>query len=230
MLPTSPTTITNQVPSYLYFQYLDDPDLPSLIAAYNTITQNYLNWFSTVNLPVYTGLSGALLDWIGQGVYGLPRPNLATTQINGMIGQLASQPWRAADSVPAPTPTIVEALATTQLYEVNTGYVTTDDIYKRILTWWFYKADGTTFSIPWLKRRITRFLFGINGMDVNMPFTPNVSVVFSDSTLPLPTCEITLSKVGTNISTVNANFFQACVETGALNLPFRFAYTVTLTT
>ena len=38
MLPTSPTNVLKTIPSYLYFQYLDDQNLPALISAYNTLT------------------------------------------------------------------------------------------------------------------------------------------------------------------------------------------------
>ena len=41
----------------------------------------------------------------------------------------------------------------------------TDDVFKRILTWHFYKGDGKNFSVRWLKRRIWRFLQGANGTD-----------------------------------------------------------------
>lgn len=224
-LPTAPTVVTKTIPSYLYFQYLDDPDLPSLIASYNALTQGYVDWFTQINLPVYTGLQGALLDWIGQGIYGLPRPSLSTTTLNGVIGQLASNYYHGATGPSSPTPNMVTALDTMQIYQTQTTYDTPDDIYKRVLTWWFFKGNGFVFTIPWLKQRIARFLYGVNGTNPSIPFTPDIGVTFNDGTTP-PTCAISIANNSTNPIAI---YFKAAVENGVLSLPFRFQYTVTLT-
>ena len=227
-LPTSPTSVTQTIPSYLYFQYIDDQDLPALINAYNTITQQYVDSFNAINLPIYTGLSGKLLDWVGQGVYGLLRPALGTSSFGGLIGQIASVPYHGDGSVATPpTPIVAGGLATTQEYVTSSVYDTPDDAYKRVLTWWFYKGDGFTFSIPWLKQRIARFLFGINGTDVSMPFTPTISVTFDDTTAFEPTCNIVITSAATNLTI--SNYFKAAIESGVLSLPFRFKYSVTVT-
>jgi len=225
MLPTSPTNVLKTIPSYLYFQYLDDQNLPSLISAYNTLTQEYVDWFNDINLPIYTGLSGALLDWIGQGIYGVPRPSLSTTSVNGVIGQIGGLKYHGAEAS-GPTPNIALAIATTQAFETTTVYTTPDDIYKRVLTWLFYKGDGSNFSIPWLKRRIARFLYGVNGTDVSDPWTPNISVTFNEGTSPLPTCEIVVNNAVNPVAT----YFQLAVEDGVLSLPMRFQYSVTINT
>ena len=224
-LPEAPVTVTQTIPSYLYFQYIDDQNIPALITSYNDLTQDYVDWFNTVNLPVYTGLQGALLDWIGRGVYGVARPSFSTTVINGIIGQIASVPYQGPSSG-APTPNIANAISSTQVYATSTNFETPDDIYKRVLTWFFYKGDGFDFSIPWLKRRIARFLYGVDGKDIDSAFTPDISVMFDDATTPLPTCMIEI----TNSSSLGpiGPYFEAAVETGVLALPFRFAYTVTL--
>lgn len=224
-LPTTPTSITQTIPSYLYFQYIDDQDLPSLISSYNNLTQEYVDWFNNVNLPVYTGLEGGLLDWVGKGVYGISRPVFSTTTINGIVGPIASVPYQGPSSG-APDPNIANAISSTQIYATTTNFDTPDDVYKRVLTWFFYKGDGFDFSIPWFKRRIARFLYGINGTDISMPFTPDISVTFNDSTSPLPTCTIEIS----NSSSLGpiATYFEAAIETGVLASPFRFAYIVTL--
>lgn len=224
-LPATPTSVTKTIPSYLYFQYIDDQDLPTLIASYNSLTQEYVDWFNNVNLPVYTGLQDGLLEWVGMGVYGITRPAFSTTTINGIVGPIASVPYHGP-AASGPTPNIANAISSTQLYLSSTNYDTPDDIYKRVLTWFFYKGDGFNFSIPWLKQRIARFLFGTNGTDVSPPFTPTISVTFNDATVPLPTCTITIS----NSSSLGpiATYFEAAVETGVLALPFRFTYIVTL--
>lgn len=208
-LPTSTTNVTNTIPSYLYFQYINDPDLPSLISAYNTITQEYVDWFNDVNLPIYSGLSGPLLDWIGQGIYGIARPTLEGSS-STIMGQIASY---AIDGVP---------ISDLEILEPTTIYVTPDDIYKRIITWWYYKGDGFAFTIPWLKKRIYRFLFGINGTNPNPAFTPTISVTFTES--PSPACNITITSTPEPVG----QYLLAAIEQNVLGLPFRFSYNVTL--
>ena len=143
MLPTSTTNVTGILPSYLYFQYQNDPDLPALIDAYNAMAQEYLDWFNNINLPIYTGLSGALLDWAVQGIYGLQRPVFASESIDAVFGQIGSVKHHGIDP---PEPNIALAISSTQVYKTSTVYDTPDDIYKRVLTWWFYKGDGYDFS------------------------------------------------------------------------------------
>lgn len=53
-----------------------------------------------------------------------------------------------------------------------------DDILKRALTWHLYKGDDKYFDVRWLKRRVMRFLDGINGTDQGTSTTYNVSVTF----------------------------------------------------
>lgn len=226
-LPTSPTSIQKTIPSYLYFQYSNDPDLPSLIKAYNIITQEYVDWFNSVNLPIYTHLSGSLLDWVGQGLYGITRPVFSSSTVEGVMGQIAS--IMNVGSARIPTPNVGNGISTTKIYQTTTIYSTPDDVYKRCITWMFYKGDGTTFSITWLKRRIYRFLHGINGTDSSPVFTPDISVTFDDSTLPLPTCNIDLTNTNAEGINLIAIYFQLAVEQGILSLPFRFAYNVTIT-
>lgn len=132
--------LSQTIPSYLYQEYSDDVDLQAFVSAYNQMTQQYVTWFNTIGLPIYTGLSGPLLDWVCNGLYGYYRPTLQ--------GQLVS-----------------------------------DDIFQRCLTWQFYKGDGTTFSIEWLKRRVVRFLTGANGTDPGVQQEWQVSVTFGPPNL-----------------------------------------------
>ena len=242
-LPNSPTTITNTIPSYLYFEYQDDPDLPALISAYNTLTQNYLNWFNSIELPIYTGLSGALLDWIAMGVYGYARPQLSTYTPYPLVGPTATYPLAA------------HPLAYGFKTASSSGTSASDDIYKRCLTWNFYKGDGFQFTIPWLKRRVYRFIYGVNGVNPSIAFTPNVSVTISRlstqtfynnqgptasaMTAQLPTSfkrvaetnqipiqpVITIRLIG--IDTISYNAFVSAVNTGAITFPFQYTVQVT---
>lgn len=64
------------IPAYLYEQYKDDADLMAFVREYNAMAQEYLDYANALNLPIYSGLSGGLLDWVGEGLYGLSRPSL----------------------------------------------------------------------------------------------------------------------------------------------------------
>lgn len=181
-LPTGPTTVTKIIPSYLYQEYQDDDDLQTFVNVYNQMAQEYVDWLNTINLPVYTGtpVSGNILDWVATGLYGYPRPVLpAGAEI--VLGPLNT--W-TCNQLP---------LNSRKLNDPTSYYVTTDDIYKRCLTWHFYKGDGKYFSIRWLKRRVMRFLEGINGDGAGIAETYQVSVTFSGTSIGIP---------GKNIRTV----------------------------
>lgn len=163
--PSGPTTLTQTLPSYLYQEYNDDQNLQGFIAAYNTLAQIYVTWFATVLLPVYTNpmVVGSLLDWVAEGLYGMTRPALGSG-LNRTIGPLNTYPY---NTLP---------LNVRKLIGPSDVTVTSDDIFKRIMTWNFYKGDGNQFSIRWLKRRVVRFLIGVNGTAPNIDQTYDVSV------------------------------------------------------
>lgn len=154
MLPTGPTTTVNAIPSYLYTEYNDDFDIQALISAYNAYAQAYLDYLNNLNLPIYQNgnIQGSLLDWVGAGVYGMVRPG--------------SLPQGGMPGVGPLNTFLVDGLVFNGFSPASGGglFVTTDDIYKRVLTWHFYKGDGKQVSIPWMKRRILRFLYGQNGL------------------------------------------------------------------
>src|SRR5579859_3473841 len=72
------STLQEVIPSYLYVEYNDDEDLQAFVTAFNAIAQQYVDFFNQINLPIYTSssISGALLDWVAQGIYGMTRPSL----------------------------------------------------------------------------------------------------------------------------------------------------------
>jgi hypothetical protein len=198
------TTLQKTIPSYLYTQYADDDDLQAFVASYNQITQTYINTFNQLNLPVYTGLSGALLDWVGRGVYGYPRPTIpevaATT-----IGPINT--YGPDFFVPL----------NTQESTAASNYNTTDDIYKRLLTWHFYKGDGKVFNISWLKRRIVRFLYGADGKSPAIDQTYDIGVTFS---------------AGNNVDIImpaspQADILIAAIASGSAETPFQYTFNFT---
>ncbi|MGC9271932.1 MAG: hypothetical protein ACP5E6_17465, partial [Acidiphilium sp.] len=91
-----------------------------------------------------------------------------------------------------------------------------DDIYKRVLTWWLYRGDGQRFSIQWLRRRVARFIYGANGLDISLNLIQNISVKYTAA------AQITIT-VPTGTS---SQFFQQCVANGVLALPFQNTYTI----
>ena len=207
--PTEPTSVQQTVPAYAYVQYQNDDEITAFFDAFNLWAQGYVNWFNALDLPIYTKdpVSGALLDWVGQGIYGIIRPGLPTS-----IGTPPQGPVNsfAVNSLPANgyRPGVP-----------STYTATTDDSYRRCITWAFYKGDGKTFSPTWLKRRINRFLNGVNGTDVPNDTTFGVSVYptgFKAWTIKLPT-------------TTASQIFRAAVEVGAIELPFMITWAVVLT-
>lgn len=210
--PFSPQTplfplplLQNQIKSYLYVWCNDDDNLQSMVATYNAYAQAYLDWFNAINLPIYTSgtISGPLLDWVATNLYGISRPGLPSPGTPG-IG-------------PFNTYTL-DSLVFNGGHPGTPGtfYVTSDDYYRRILTWLFFKGDGKVFNVRWLKRRVERFLSGINGIDPGVSTTYDVSVVFNGPTTV--TISIPLSAAGT--------ILQAAVAAGVLELPFQINWTV----
>ena len=207
--PSSPTCLTKVLPSYLYVQYNDDSDLQAFVAAYNSATQSYVSWFNNINLPIYTQLTGALLDWVAQGLYGFTRPSLPTGLTNavGAINTIVTNTH----------PYNYSKRAT-----YTSFYVTTDDVFQRILTWNFFKGDGFQFSIPWLKKRVMRFLYGTAGAPLAFQQTYDVSVTFPS----LGHCTIHIAPLSGQIP-ATAPYLKSAVVSGAVNLPFQYSFAVT---
>lgn len=160
--------LQNIIPSYLYVQYSDDEDLQAFVSSYNNITQGYLDWFNQNPLAVYTSpnISGALLDCIGYGVYGIRRPITATT------GDFSSASYGLSPYAKIPYAGY-KLTITGQPTPVN------DDIYKRSLTWFTYLADGKQISMVWLKRRFARFAYGVNGSDVTADAYMDINITWN---------------------------------------------------
>jgi|688.fasta_scaffold00370_55 hypothetical protein len=238
----APSTLQQIIPSYAYEQYNDDQDIQAFITALNTLAQQYVNWFNQIGLPVYTGtlIVGALLDWVAQGLYGITRPSLPGAGQTRTFGPLNTVKFN----------TLVfngrRSLSSSIYYQTN------DDIFKRVITWNFYKGDGRVFNIRWLKRRIMRFLLGANGVDYNVDNTSQIGVTFGlnnqvniniRSRVSTLKSGALLNTVAFNKSTFNAykvqvnnlpplpnsHIIASAIQSGALQLPFQFQYTVNIT-
>lgn len=237
---TTPTWLTRTLPSYLYIQYNDDEDLQAFVASQNQLQQELLNWFIAIGLPIYTGplIVGALLDWVALGLYGQSRPTLASG-VNKNLGPFNTLTYNSL------------AYNAMDTIESADFFATTDDVFKRIITWNFYKGDGRQFSVRWLKRRVMRFLLGENGTDPGIDQTYQVSVGFGlDGQVDIRilnglrtvTGGAIFNGHGFNTTTFNglttsfvqyvpleyAPIFKAAVEAGVLQLPFQFDWIVTV--
>jgi hypothetical protein len=241
--PSGPTTLTETIPAYLYEQYADDDDLQAFVDAYNGFVQGYVTWFATVPLAAYTNpaITGMLLDWVMAGIYGFIRPTLSSGKFraNGPYNTFAYNTW-PFDKIQIIGPSDVAA--------------TTDDIFKRIATWNFYKGDGNRFNVRWLKRRIMRFLIGDNGSAPNIDNTYQISITFGENgqvsiRLALGTRKITggamYNRIGFNQPGIpynglltqfengpdpvpNESVLKEAIEAGVLQLPFQFQFMITV--
>lgn len=202
-----PTFAQSIIPSYAYVEYQDDDAVLAFVEAYNIYAQAYLDYINNLNLPIYTQLNGLLLDWVARGLYGIYRPSLA-----------------AGAGTPPEGPFATTTFASITFAGYEAGFspslvATSDDVFKRIITWFFYKGDGKVFTPKWLKRRINRFLFGLNGEDIANDTTYKVSLNWTGAKA------WTITLATTTMSTI----FNEAVQAGAIELPFQIDWTIVLT-
>jgi hypothetical protein len=205
--PAAQASLQTTIKSYLYQQYIDDDNLQAWVNAYNAYTQLYLNWFNQNPLAIYTNpnINGALLDWVANNLYGIARPTLSSGRNQdigpyntGLFNQVG---WNIDQRIGPSNVTI-----------------TSDDIFKRILTWNLYRGDGKVFNLNWLKRRITRFLNGPNGTDPGVQQTYSVSAFYPsrfqvDVILP---------------ANPNSTILKECMDSRSVALPFQLSFSTTV--
>jgi len=185
--------LSDITPSYLYAQYQDDETLQAFIDSYNSMTQGYLDWFNNTPLAIYTfpTVTGSLLDWTGRNLYHVTRPAISTYSAS-YFGALIT------------VPTITRATSTSVYTSSGSSTLVSDDVYKRVITWFQYKGDGMQSSLTWLRRRVARFLYGTNGADcdasdyllVNIDYSYTGPTVYHGATNTQPT-----NVYGTNVLT-----------------------------
>lgn len=230
------------LPSYLYVQYNDDQNLRALVQAQNEYAQSYLDTMLALNLPNYTqdGVSGTLLNWVAEGLYGQMRPALSTVATQGYVGAYNTAPYATL------------AYNVYRLKVPNAFIAASDDTFRRCLTWVLYRGDGPQFSIRWLKRRVMRFLTGVNGTDPGVGETYRIGVSFGvGNAVTIRIIRTIRSVTGgsvygrsayntwayNTVQTVaftypgfaSAEILQAAIDEGFLPLPFEYTYTVQLT-
>jgi hypothetical protein len=95
-----------------------------------------------------------------------------------------------------------------------------DDIYKRILTWKLYRGDGYSMNITWLKKRLMRFLTGVNGASLAIDNTDPISVKVST------TNTITIT-VNYPTDTASVTLLIECMNSGFLDMPLQYQTVIT---
>lgn len=197
------------IPAYPYTQYNDDPHIHALFATYNLLAQAYLDEMNNLGLPCWTSpnIHGDLLDWIALGIYGESRPLLQISEEAIARGAYNTIEYNAI------------TYAGVKNYVPGDASYVPDDYFKRILTWNFYKGDGSHFCIDWLKRRLARFIHGINGIDPPIQDTFDISVVVDSGNY-----EITLPDYGDGVS----YFLSDAISQRLVKLPFIYTYSVTV--
>jgi hypothetical protein len=210
----TPTTVQTVLPAYLYWQYQDDSDLQAFVAAFNNLAQQYVNTFNALNLPVYTSdsITGDLLNWVAKGIYGMDRPVLSSGNTN-TVGPYNTTPYNVV--------VYNDEKVLGQVISIST----TDDVFKRILTWNLYRGDGKIFNVLWLKRRVKRFLEGLNGTDPGVTSTYDISVTFASGNVIH--IDVTAWSAANPSSPMPATL-QAAINTGACMLPFQYIFNVVI--
>ncbi|MEG0234070.1 MAG: hypothetical protein RR680_18990 [Hafnia sp.] len=197
------------IPAHPYTQYNDDPNIYAFFNTYNLLAQEYLDDMNALGLPCWTSpnVVGDLLDWIALGIYGETRPLLQISEEAIARGAYNTIEYNAI------------TYAGLKNYVPGSASYVPDDYFKRILTWNFYKGDGSHFCIDWLKRRLARFIHGANGIDPPIQSTFDISVVVDSGNY-----EITISDYGDGVG----YFLRDAISQKLVKLPFIYTYTVTV--
>jgi len=208
-LPTE-TCLQQIIPAYVYTQYADDDNIQAFNTSYNGEATQFLLWFNTLNLPIYTGgiVSGALLDWVGQGLYGITRPSITT----GEVLSFESINQTAIDA---------QVINGRSIKNNEVLQATTDDVYRRVLTWNLYKGDGFIFNMQWLKRRIVRFMNGANGISPTIDTTEIVSISVAGTVFTIA--------IDTPTPSIGAQLGNL-INSGACITPFQYSFVLTAST
>lgn len=201
--------VSKIIPAYPFVQYRDDPYIVAFFDAYNEISQKYLDSLNNLGLPCWTSpaITGELLDWVALGIYGQERPLLQVSEDAIARGAYNTIEYNSI------------AYARMKNYIPGSASYVPDDYFKRILTWNFYKGDGSHFCIDWLKRRVARFVHGANGMDPPVQSTFDVSVTVDSGVF-----SIVIPDYGNGVG----YFLKDAIDQSLVGLPFIYTYSATV--
>lgn len=201
------TPLNKTIPAYPFVQFNDDPNVVAFFTAYNQITQTYLNAFNKLSLPFWPNgnINGYLLDWIAEGIYGVRRPYVKISE-----GSVAKGEYDTVE---------YDAITYSRLKRHQHGKTQylPDEYFKRVLTWDFYKGDGFQFSIPWLKRRLARFIHGKAGAAPLLENTFDISVTCAGGVF-----NIKIPDYGDGVG----SFLCTAIGQRLVNLPFIYTFNV----
>ncbi|KMQ89981.1 hypothetical protein RF55_10317 [Lasius niger] len=157
------------IKAYAYQQYSDDPDIMALFEAHNQTAQDYLKTFLSHCPAIYIDdfWDSGELTYIAWFLWGQRRwysDYASSIDLEGAIDDLPIDYASAGGSIPTPRQKLL----------IN------DDTFRRIMTWNLYRGDGQQFTIPWLKKRIKRWMVGVNGYAPLFGDTNEISVHVSE--------------------------------------------------
>ncbi len=145
------------IPAVAYQEYIDDLNVVAFFDSYTALSQDYLNYSNSTPLSVWSNaaIAGPLLDWIGQGIYGISRP-VFSSLVRKFRAGINALPLNSV------------ALNSGKLFQSGTATLATDDYYRRVLTWWLYVGNGRQFNVEVLRLKVARFIYGVDGTDVTL--------------------------------------------------------------
>jgi hypothetical protein len=190
---------------YMLSGFGDSAGVNTIFKAYNDLATQLSMWIYGTPVPVYISdsITGDLLDLVALGMYDIVRPNVNLSATDYVAGYNSSEY------------NITEYNNPTEKVD-KPSFLLSDDYFKRLLTWVAYKGDGMIPSVPWLKRRIIRFLCGTNGTANDIFVTNYVSVrlrAFNEEMV----YDVTLLN-SAPYSSLDAAIFKQLVERGQLEL------------
>ncbi|QHI95518.1 hypothetical protein GT348_03865 [Aristophania vespae] len=196
-------------PAYAYQQFTDDSNIVAFFDAFNQMATETLTWLAEHPFPLYIGsyLTGGFLDYCAYCLYGQFRYKISYVQLQQYGGALNDQD--------------INRIAIDEII-VQKNYLGTtinDDLFKRILTWNLYKGDGLSFTIPWLKRRIMRFLTGNEGQVWRFNSCQNVDVKVKGRIVA-----ITITPGDWDSSLISV--LDRIINNGILNIPPIYNYAI----
>lgn len=221
------------LPAYPFIQYRDDENIVAFFDAYNELAQEYLTVFNKLNLGFWPSeiINAEFLDWIALGIYGVKRERII--EIDYPPPQkIEEDPIQADEFKTAGVYDSIEynVIAYNEFKEkatLTTEYMS-DDFFRRILLWNFFKDDRFQFSIPWLKNRIARFFKAKRSDPFNTEDCYNLS--YYSVQVNKGTFTITIDKQAYTDSEGEHEdlfkFFKLCAETRIINIPFQYTYIV----
>ncbi|MDF7675085.1 hypothetical protein PT277_05140 [Acetobacteraceae bacterium ESL0709] len=192
-----------------YNQFTDDEDIAAFFTAFYKIARQTISWMAEHPFAFYVGpqLTGGFLNYCTYCLYGQFRYKISYVQVQHYTGSINEEEIN------------IKSIDEETITKTYLGTSISDDLHKRITTWNFYKGDGLNFTIPWLKRRVMRFLTGDNGHTGKFNNCVPVSVGVNAH-------EVTITISPGNWDSNLVDILSKIINNGILNMPPMFLFTV----